>query len=109
MPSKDEIHEIVKAALIKDGWTITHDPFFLRLGTMRTYADMGAERPFAAEKGIQKILVEVKSFVGRSAVYDLEQAVGQYGIYKALLVEIEPERKSIWQSAQQSMLHYSIR
>jgi hypothetical protein len=29
MPIKDEIHDIVKAALIKDGWTITHDPFAL--------------------------------------------------------------------------------
>ncbi len=82
MPSKDEIHGIVKMALIKDGWTITHDPFFLRLGSMRTYGDMGAERPFAATRGMQKILVEVKSFVGRSAVYDLEQAVGQLAFIK---------------------------
>jgi hypothetical protein len=92
MPSRDAIHDIVKNALIKDGWTITHDPFFLRVGEMRTYADLGAERPFAAQKGIHKILIEVKSFVGRSVVYDLEQAVGQYGIYKSLLTEIEPDR-----------------
>ena len=26
---RDFFHEIVKKALIKDGWTITHDPFTL--------------------------------------------------------------------------------
>ena len=26
MPQKDVFHEVVKIALIKDGWTITHDP-----------------------------------------------------------------------------------
>jgi hypothetical protein len=27
---------------------------------VRTYADLGAERPFAAQKGNQKIVVEVR-------------------------------------------------
>lgn len=66
MPSRDKIHDIVKTALIKDGWEITHDPFFIRLGRFRTYADLGAERPFAAQKGSRKIAVEIKSFIGRS-------------------------------------------
>ncbi len=93
MPIRDIIHDVVKTALIKDGWSITHDPFFMRLGIIRTYADLGAERPFAAEKGQQKIVVEVKSFTGRSPIYDLEQAIGQYALYRALLAEIEPERR----------------
>jgi hypothetical protein len=93
MPIKDEIHDIVKAALIKDGWTITHDPFFIRLGHFRTYADLAAERPFAAEKEDQKIVVEIKSFTGRSPIYDLEQALGQYSLYRALLTEVEPDRR----------------
>ncbi len=29
MPAKDIIHDIVKTALTKDGWIITHDPFYL--------------------------------------------------------------------------------
>lgn len=29
MPRKDRIHEAVKNALVKDGWTITDDPFRL--------------------------------------------------------------------------------
>jgi hypothetical protein len=27
MAAKDVIHDPVKMALIKDGWTITHDPY----------------------------------------------------------------------------------
>ncbi|MUG94507.1 hypothetical protein F7734_19850 [Scytonema sp. UIC 10036] len=38
----------------------------------------------SAEKQGRKILVEVKSFLGRSFVNDLEQAVGQYVIYLIL-------------------------
>lgn len=93
MPSRDKIHDIVKIALIKDGWEITHDPFFIRLGNFRTYADLGAERPFAAQKGNKKIAVEIKSFIGRSPIYDFEQALGQYGLYRALLTEVEPSRQ----------------
>ncbi|MEM9539041.1 MAG: element excision factor XisH family protein [Cyanobacteria bacterium P01_E01_bin.42] len=26
MSAKDRFHDIVKAALIQEGWTITHDP-----------------------------------------------------------------------------------
>ncbi|MGB7441674.1 MAG: element excision factor XisH family protein [Coleofasciculaceae cyanobacterium] len=28
--AKDLFHQQVKTALIKDGWTITHDPFIIR-------------------------------------------------------------------------------
>lgn len=31
MPAKDIFHDCVKHALIKDGWTITHDPLRIRL------------------------------------------------------------------------------
>lgn len=27
MPRKDQVHEAVKNALVKDGWTVTDDPF----------------------------------------------------------------------------------
>ncbi|WP_375341232.1 element excision factor XisH family protein [Plectonema radiosum] len=29
MPAKDIFHEVVKSALEKEGWRITHDPLFL--------------------------------------------------------------------------------
>jgi hypothetical protein len=31
MPAKDIYHDTVKNALVKDGWTITHDPLRIRL------------------------------------------------------------------------------
>ncbi|MGD2183210.1 element excision factor XisH family protein [Lusitaniella coriacea LEGE 07167] len=29
MPAKDTYHDAVKNALIKDGWTITADPYYI--------------------------------------------------------------------------------
>ena len=63
MPAKDIYHDTVKKALIKDGWTITHDPLRLGWGTDLLYVDLGAERLLTATKKDEKIAVEVKSFV----------------------------------------------
>jgi len=51
MPKLDIIHNAVKGALIKDGWTITDDPFIIEYKKTKLYADLGAERPIAAERG----------------------------------------------------------
>jgi hypothetical protein len=64
----------------------------LRYGRKRLYADLGAERLLGAEKGRRKIIVEVKSFVGPSDVKDLEQALGQYVLYRQLIDNVDPER-----------------
>jgi hypothetical protein len=87
MPAKDIYHNTVKKSLEKDGWTITHDPFPLKIGKKRLSADLGAERLISAERGIQQIVVEVKSFVGQSDVRDLEQALGQYVLYSQIIKE----------------------
>ncbi len=92
MPAKDIYHDTVKNALIEEGWYITHDPLRLRWRATDTYVDLGAERLLAAQKGNEKIAVEVKSFLGRSMVNDLEEAVGQYMLYEELLKRLEPER-----------------
>lgn len=92
MSARDIYHNSVKYALQKDGWTITHDPFPLRIGKKRLSADLGAERLISAEKGTQSIVVEVKSFVGQSDVKDLEQALGQYVLYRQILNEIGSQR-----------------
>lgn len=70
MPALDTYHEAVKSALIKDGWTITHDPLRLAVGPRGVYIDLGAERLLAAERGTEMIAVEVKSFVGPSEIHD---------------------------------------
>lgn len=51
MPAKDRYHDNVKAALIKDGWTITHDPYPIKYAETELYADLAAQKPFVAERG----------------------------------------------------------
>ncbi len=93
MPAKDLYHDIVKNALVKDGWTVTHDPYMMQVGKKDLFVDLGAEKLFAAEKDDRKIAVEVKSFVGRSDVQDLRNALGQFVLYRHVLEEKEPERE----------------
>ena len=90
--ARDIYHDPVKRALQKDGWTITHDPFPLKIGKKRLSADLGAEQLISAETAARKIVVEVKSFVGQSDVKDLEQALGQYVLYRQILNEMSNER-----------------
>jgi XisH protein len=93
MPAKDLYHQTVKNALIRDQWTITHDPLTLKLGKKDFYVDLGASQLLAAEKTDRKIAVEIKSFSGRSDIDDLEKALGQYILYQDILAELEPWRE----------------
>ncbi len=89
----DRIHGAVRNALIKDGWTITADPFTVTYEEITVFADLAAERTLAAEREGRRIVVEVKSFVGRSPIRDFEQALGQYALYLGLLEMTEPDRE----------------
>ena len=88
----DIFHETVRHALHADGWTITHDPLIIPFGDTKLYVDFGAERLLAAEKAGRKIAVEVKSFLSRSPVRDLENALGQYLLYQSVLHRREADR-----------------
>jgi hypothetical protein len=91
--AKDIYHLLVRNALEKDGWLITHDPYVLkRLGKRSREVDLGAEKFIAAERGKEKIAIEVKSFLGSSFVYEFNTAFGQYSIYKFFLHQTEPDR-----------------
>jgi hypothetical protein len=92
MPAKDTYHESVKHALVKDGWKITHDPLRLEWDDKPLYVDLAAERLLLAERGTEKIAVEVKSFISQSEVNDLKNAIGQFILYRAALEDSEPER-----------------
>ncbi|WP_413176121.1 element excision factor XisH family protein [Anabaena azotica] len=61
---------------------MTKHPFVLKWGIRDLYIDLGAEKLIAAEKTGQKIAVEIKSFIGASLVTDLENALGQYILYR---------------------------
>ncbi|MBJ7901216.1 MAG: fatty-acid oxidation protein subunit alpha [Cyanobacteria bacterium RI_101] len=92
MSRKDRFHQAVRNALEKEGWMITHDPLLLKVGTLRLQADLGAEKLIAAQKGSQKIAVEVKSFLRASKITDFYQAIGQFLPYKVALKRVEPDR-----------------
>ncbi|MEJ6485845.1 XisH family protein [Nostoc punctiforme UO1] len=92
MPAKDLYHNTVRTALIKDDWTITDDPFKLRVGRRSIYVDLGAKKLFAAEKQGRKIAVEIKSFLDPSPVSELEKALGQYDLYSLIMEDEDPER-----------------
>jgi hypothetical protein len=92
MAAKDATHSIVKHALEKDGWTITHDPYYLKVGGVEFYIDLGAETIIAAQRKNSYIAVEIKSFLGSSSVSEFHTALGQFINYRFALEEKDPER-----------------
>jgi len=93
VPARNIHHDAVVAALQADGWTITHDPLTIGYGGIDLYVDLGAERiAIGAEKGIRQIAVEIQSFLARSAVRALEEAVGQFAVYRSILRRLQPHR-----------------
>jgi hypothetical protein len=90
--AKDVFHKNVLNALLNDGWTITHDPLTINIYQPGMDIDLGAEKIIAAEKGLEKIAVEVKSFLGKSSGYEFHQAIGQYGNYRSALADQEADR-----------------
>lgn len=95
MSAKDAIHDAVRNALVKDGWTITEDPYTIKYGDDVLRADLAAERMLAADRGPDRIAVEVKSFGGPSVLYDFERAVGQFVVYRTLMEEVDPDRRLV--------------
>ena len=93
MAAKDTYHEQVKSALVKNGWQVTDDPLRLEWDDTPLYVDLGAERLLLAEKENERIAVEIKSFISKSEIEDLKNAIGQFVLYRAALNEQEPERK----------------
>ena len=93
MPARNIYHDNVVHALSADGWKITDDPLSLSYGGKDLYADLGAERStIAAEKNGEKIAVEISSFLSPSIMRDLEEAVGQYNVYRSVINATDPDR-----------------
>ena len=90
---KDKYHDLVRQALEKEHWEITHDPYKIKLGKRRGYIDLGAEKTvIAAEKKGEKIAVEIKTFSDPSDLHAFENALGQFLIYWRALQIKEPDR-----------------
>lgn len=92
MPAKDIFHDTVRIGLEKEGWIITNDPLYLDFGGVEVYIDLAAEKIIAAERDGAKIAVEVKSFIGSSAISEFHKALGQFINYKIALSQKQPER-----------------
>ena len=94
MSAKDIYHDHVRKSLENAGWTITDDPYSFSVGKVDFRIDLGAEKLIAAEKGNQKIAVEIRnSFIKPSPVQDMHEAVGKYEIYSLALDFNEPDRE----------------
>ncbi|NMF57257.1 XisH family protein [Pseudanabaena yagii] len=92
MPAKDLFHQLVKTALEKEGWTITHDPYHIDLGFVDLYIDLGAERLIAAIKDNEKIAIEIKTFLSASTISEFHTAIGQFINYRIALEAEESDR-----------------
>jgi len=90
--ARDKFHSLVRNALEGEGWTITNDPLTLKTGTIQVQIDLGAERVIAAQKGDEKIAVEIKTFGSLSFITALYEAIGKYIVYRNILETLEPER-----------------
>jgi hypothetical protein len=104
VPPRDTIHEIVKQAVIKDGWIIidTNDPYIISYGQRFLFVDLAASQSasnniqgnlIGAKKNNSRIAIEIKEFRAKSVIKDLEQAIGQYVLYQLLLEKIDPGRE----------------
>lgn len=93
MSKKDVFHESVRRGLEKDQWHISSDPLELRWEEVRVKIDLAAERLIAAERGEEKIAVEIKSFISPSPISDFHTALGQFLTYRIMLEAKEPDRE----------------
>jgi len=86
--AKDIYHNLVKKALIGEGWKIIKDPFKLEIDPTLTYdIDLAAKKLIVAKKRNEIIIIEIKSFINQSTAYDFHNALGQYLVYQTGLEE----------------------
>ncbi len=85
MAAKDRFHAVVRIALEKDQWNVTDDPLRLDIGGTKFEIDLGAEQLLAAERGKEKIAVEIKTFLSDSPLTDYHAALGQFLNYRLAL------------------------
>ena len=96
MPAKDTYHNAVKNALIKDGWTITAEPYPLEYEDIELYPDLAVEKLISQNQKQRKIIVEIKSFISPSLIKDFQNALGQYILYRDLIQLSQDEYQEIY-------------
>jgi hypothetical protein len=96
MPAKDIYHDAVKNALIKDGWTITADPYPIEYEDAELYPDLAIEKLISEAQKQRKLIIEIKSFISPSPMKDFEMALGQYILYRNLIQLAQDEYQEIY-------------
>ena len=107
--ARDHFHSAVRNALIKDGWTITDDPLRVSYGLSNMEIDLGAENLVAAQKDLQKIAVEIKSFLGSSALSEFHVAFGQCLNYRLALQLVALTAVFFWRFLMKPMKLSSVK
>lgn len=92
MTAKDIFHDVVKVALQKDGWTITHDPFVLEWEERQFAIDLAADRLNEVHQDIEKIAVIVKSFIGATSALKFPLALVEFLNARSLLQRYNRDR-----------------
>ena len=113
--AKDIFHNVVRTSLEKEGWVIIDDPMSIKVGDNQIYIDLSADKILTADKGNEKIAIEIKTFISGSVVFNFHVAIGQFINYQAVLEQIESERKlflaiplDIYRTFFQSVLAQSV-
>ena len=83
MSPKDLFHEAVKRGLEKDQWHISNDLLELEWEEFKVKIDLTTEQLIAAERGEEKIAVEIKSFISPSPISDFPTALGIFSTIKS--------------------------
>jgi hypothetical protein len=92
MSTQDLYHDVVRNALRKDGWRITHTALQLKAARDPRRGDLWEGQLLVAEKDERKIAVAVNSFVGRSNLADVTQTFGRLALSRSQLQTMAPDR-----------------
>ena len=76
----------------RDGWNVTDADYRLGFGGVDIYVDIAAEKLICAERGNQKVAIEVKSFIKPSTISEFHSALGQFINYRVVLRYQDPDR-----------------
>ena len=78
--------------MLKQVGQLLPTPLTYKVGNVQVQIDLGAERLIAAEKGAEKIAIEIKTFGNASFITALYEAVGKYIVYRNVLSFLEEDR-----------------
>jgi hypothetical protein len=92
MPTQDLYHDVVRDALRKDGWRITHTALQLKARAESSEGELWEGPWLIADKDERKIAVAVSSFVGHSSPADITQTWRQLALSRPRLHAMDADR-----------------